>query len=65
MKETSGLLEMFISYLDDNYTSVPICKNSPRCSLNMQGPAEVLPLSVVGRVYECLTQDRQQFEHFT
>ena len=31
----------------------------------LPGLAEVTSLSVVGRVRECLTQDGQQFEHFT
>ena len=31
----------------------------------IQGPAEVTPLSVIGRVRECLTQEGQQFENFT
>ena len=31
----------------------------------VQRPAEVMPLSVAGRVQERLTWDAQQFEHFT
>ena len=31
----------------------------------IQGPAEVMPVSVVGGVCECLTRDGQQFEPFT
>ena len=34
-------------------------------SFKIQGPAEVTPLSEVGRACECLTQDGQQFAHFT
>ena len=33
--------------------------------IKIQGPTEITPLSVVGGVCECLTQDGQQFEHFT
>ena len=37
----------------------------PTLAGSIQGPAEVTPLSVVGRVRECLTREGQQFEHFT
>ena len=33
-KGPSGILEMFMSYLDDSYTGVFTCKNSPSCSPN-------------------------------
>ena len=32
---------------------------------NIQGPAEVRPACVVGRVRACLARDGQRFEHFT
>ena len=43
-------------YIENNDTIV--------INVYIQGPAQVTPLSVAGRVCECLTLDGQQFEHF-
>ena len=44
-----------------------ICKQQllQRLILKIQNPAEIIPLNVVGRVYECLAPNEQQFECFT